>query len=229
MLDRALIELGRKPTARACEVPEVKHACLGGMYALKGAARWAALEGRGKKAIVVAADIAEYERGSTGEPTQGAGAVAMLVERDPRPVRDRSAALRQRSGLSRRRLPQAVRAPLHRRLRRRHASRARLPRVQRQVLHDLLRGRGHRRARRHVRAHRLEPPHVLGRGRSDHAASAVSPHADPGDGGRDRGGHGARARGSRGIRRPVPRSGCRSGARARRGVGDRGSVRPRAA
>ncbi|HET6583272.1 MAG TPA: hypothetical protein VFG69_07490 [Nannocystaceae bacterium] len=83
MLDRALVDLGRKPTARACEVPEVKHACLGGMYALKGAARWAALEGRGKKAIVIAADIAEYERGSTGEPTQGAGAVAMLVERDP--------------------------------------------------------------------------------------------------------------------------------------------------
>jgi len=84
MLDRALVELGRGPIARACEVPEVKHACLGGMYALKGAARWAALDGRGKKAIVIAADVAEYERGSTGEPTQGAGAVAMLVERDPK-------------------------------------------------------------------------------------------------------------------------------------------------
>jgi hydroxymethylglutaryl-CoA synthase len=83
MLDRALLELGRPATSRACEVPEVKHACLGGMYAVKGAARWAALEGRGRKAIVVAADIAEYERGSTGEPTQGAGAVAMLVERNP--------------------------------------------------------------------------------------------------------------------------------------------------
>jgi hydroxymethylglutaryl-CoA synthase len=33
---------------------------------------------------VVAADIAEYERGSTGEQTQGAGAVAMLVERTPK-------------------------------------------------------------------------------------------------------------------------------------------------
>jgi len=83
MLDRALIDLGRKPTARSCEVPEFKHACLGGMYALKSAARWAALEGRGRRGLVIAADIAEYERGSTGEPTQGAGAVAMLVERDP--------------------------------------------------------------------------------------------------------------------------------------------------
>ena len=41
-------------------------------------------------AIVVSADIAEYELGSSGEPTQGAGAVAMLVgqptllEIDPR-------------------------------------------------------------------------------------------------------------------------------------------------
>jgi len=36
---------------------------------------------------VVCADIAEYERGSSGEPTQGAGAVAMLVERDARLLR----------------------------------------------------------------------------------------------------------------------------------------------
>ena len=83
MLDRALVDLGRKPTARSCEVPEIKHACLGGMYAVKSAARWAALEGKGRRGLVIAADIAEYERGSTGEPTQGAGAVAMLVEQDP--------------------------------------------------------------------------------------------------------------------------------------------------
>ena len=34
-------------------------------------------------AIVVSADIAEYELGSSGEPTQGAGAVAMLVGQQP--------------------------------------------------------------------------------------------------------------------------------------------------
>ena len=33
---------------------------------------------------VVSADIAEYARGSSGEPTQGAGAVAMLLERNPK-------------------------------------------------------------------------------------------------------------------------------------------------
>lgn len=80
MLDQALPARGRKPISRACEVPEFKHACLGGVYALKAAARYLAADGRGRRAIVVASDIAEYERGSTGEQTQGAGAVAMLLD-----------------------------------------------------------------------------------------------------------------------------------------------------
>ena len=80
MLDRALQQLGRPALARDCEVPEFKHACLGGIYALKNAVRYARAEGGDRLAIAIAADIAEYERGSTGEQTQGAGAVAMLVE-----------------------------------------------------------------------------------------------------------------------------------------------------
>jgi hydroxymethylglutaryl-CoA synthase len=84
MLDRALREQGRPPVARACEVPEIKHACLGGMYGLKGALRYAACDAGDRVAIVIAADVAEYARGSSGEQTQGAGAVAMLVERDPK-------------------------------------------------------------------------------------------------------------------------------------------------
>jgi len=83
MLDDALRETGRSPLARGCEVPEFKHACLGGVYALKSAVRFLLADGRGSQAIVVASDIAEYARGSTGEPTQGAGAVAMLIEEDP--------------------------------------------------------------------------------------------------------------------------------------------------
>lgn len=83
MVDEALQERASAPINRNCEVPEVKHACLGGVYALKYAARYLALEPQDRCAIVVSADIAEYARGSSGEPTQGAGAVAMLVERDP--------------------------------------------------------------------------------------------------------------------------------------------------
>ncbi|MEQ9321721.1 MAG: hypothetical protein RIF41_21315 [Polyangiaceae bacterium] len=84
MLDRALDRLGMPRLSRRCEVPELKHACLGGMYALKGALRYVATDGADRQAIVICADIAEYERGSSGEQTQGAGAVAMLVEREPK-------------------------------------------------------------------------------------------------------------------------------------------------
>lgn len=84
MVNRALTQLGLPRLSRACEVPEFKHACLGGVYALKAAARYLALDGRGRHAIVVCSDVAEYERATSGEPTQGAGAVAMLVEEAPR-------------------------------------------------------------------------------------------------------------------------------------------------
>lgn len=83
MVDEALIARGKLPISRSCEVPEFKHACLGGVYGMKGAIRHLALDGAGSQAIVVCADIAEYARGSSGEPTQGAGAVAMLLEEDP--------------------------------------------------------------------------------------------------------------------------------------------------
>lgn len=83
MVDEALVDSGRPPLSRHCEVPEFKHACLGGVYGMKGALRYLSCDGRGQQAIVVAADIAEYERGSTGEQTQGAGAVAMLLEETP--------------------------------------------------------------------------------------------------------------------------------------------------
>jgi hydroxymethylglutaryl-CoA synthase len=83
MVDQALIARGKAPIARSCEVPEFKHACLGGVYGMKNAIRHLALDGVGGQAIVVCADIAEYARGSSGEPTQGAGAIAMLLEEDP--------------------------------------------------------------------------------------------------------------------------------------------------
>ncbi|HXK19750.1 MAG TPA: hypothetical protein VNG33_18190, partial [Polyangiaceae bacterium] len=84
MVDRALESLGQPRLSRHLEVPEFKHACLGGIYALKSALRYASSDGAEQLAIVVSADVAEYERGSTGEQTQGAGAVAMLVERAPK-------------------------------------------------------------------------------------------------------------------------------------------------
>jgi hydroxymethylglutaryl-CoA synthase len=68
-----------------CRVYEVKHACYGGTAALMAAADWVrANRTQPRRALVVAADIARYALGSPGEPTQGAGAAAMLVGPDPR-------------------------------------------------------------------------------------------------------------------------------------------------
>lgn len=62
----------------SCRVFEVKHACYGGTAALQMAAAWTTKHPK-KKALVITTDIARYALGSAGEPTQGAGAVAMLI------------------------------------------------------------------------------------------------------------------------------------------------------
>jgi hydroxymethylglutaryl-CoA synthase len=84
MVDRALAQLGLPRLARSLEVPEMKHACLAGVYGMKAATRFLSTDGRDSRAIVVCADVAEYERGTSGEQTQGAGAVAMLLEPEAR-------------------------------------------------------------------------------------------------------------------------------------------------
>jgi hydroxymethylglutaryl-CoA synthase len=66
---------------------EVKHACYGGTLALRQALEWrwsgaagAPQNGAPKAALVIAADVALYAENDPGEPTQGAGAVAMVVD-----------------------------------------------------------------------------------------------------------------------------------------------------
>jgi hydroxymethylglutaryl-CoA synthase len=70
-----------------CRVYETKHACYGGTAGLMTALDWLrAGSNRGRKALVIASDIARYGLRTAGEPTQGAGAVAMLVSTTPRLV-----------------------------------------------------------------------------------------------------------------------------------------------
>ena len=67
-----------------CRVFESKHACYGGTAALQLSLDWIRSgSARGKKALVVCADIARYGVGTPGEPTQGAGAVALLLSDQP--------------------------------------------------------------------------------------------------------------------------------------------------
>ncbi len=83
LIDRGLASRGQEPLSRNCETYEVKQACLAGIYGIKQALRWAMTMPTGKLAVVVSVDIAEYALGSSGEPTQGAGAIATLVGRSP--------------------------------------------------------------------------------------------------------------------------------------------------
>ncbi len=57
-------------------------ACIGAVDALHNCIDFVRLN-PGKKAIVIASDIAKYDLESTGEYTQGAGAVALLVTEKP--------------------------------------------------------------------------------------------------------------------------------------------------
>jgi hydroxymethylglutaryl-CoA synthase len=59
---------------------EVKHACYGGTVALRQALEWKISgNSKNKVALVVAADVALYAQDHSGEPTQGAGAVAFII------------------------------------------------------------------------------------------------------------------------------------------------------
>ena len=68
-----------------CGGIECKFACVSGSYALYDNTNWIrAGEAEGKYALVVVSDIAKYDLGSSGEVTQGAGAIAMLLNENPR-------------------------------------------------------------------------------------------------------------------------------------------------
>ena len=57
-------------------------ACIGGVDALQNTIDWVS-RNSGKKAIVVSSDLSKYELNSTGEYTQGAGAIALLITENP--------------------------------------------------------------------------------------------------------------------------------------------------
>ncbi len=66
-----------------CDVVDLTFACVGGVDALHNTLDWVKA-GQDRIGIVVTSDFAKYELASTGEYTQGAGAIAMLVKRQPR-------------------------------------------------------------------------------------------------------------------------------------------------
>lgn len=66
-----------------CDVVDLTFACIGGVDALQNCLDYVRLRPE-KKCLVVCSDFAKYDLSSTGEYTQGAGAVAMLIEAHPK-------------------------------------------------------------------------------------------------------------------------------------------------
>jgi hydroxymethylglutaryl-CoA synthase len=70
-------------TLSECDVVDFVFACIGGVDAMQNCIDFVNLNPT-KKAIVVTTDFAKYDLNSTGEYTQGAGALAMLITSNPR-------------------------------------------------------------------------------------------------------------------------------------------------
>lgn len=66
-----------------CDVVDMTFACIGAVDALQNTLDWVK-SGEDRIGIVVGSDVARYELNSGGEYTQGAGAIAVLVKRQPR-------------------------------------------------------------------------------------------------------------------------------------------------
>ena len=65
-----------------CDVVDLTFACVGAVDALQNSIDWVKQD-QSRKAIVIASDLSKYDINSTGEYTQGAGAVAVLISHNP--------------------------------------------------------------------------------------------------------------------------------------------------
>ncbi|MEM1003191.1 MAG: hydroxymethylglutaryl-CoA synthase, partial [Bacteroidota bacterium] len=78
-------ELAKKFGPRSfknCDILDMTFACVGGIDAMHNSIDWVRQDAS-RKAVVIASDLSKYELNSTGEYTQGAGAVAVLVSQAP--------------------------------------------------------------------------------------------------------------------------------------------------
>lgn len=82
-------EIGKR-SLKHCDVVDLTFACIGGIDALQNCLDFVRLNPT-KKAIVVTTDNAKYDLNSTGEYTQGAGAIAMLITSNPKIIAIESA------------------------------------------------------------------------------------------------------------------------------------------
>jgi hydroxymethylglutaryl-CoA synthase len=72
--------LGLNPEVRAIEIKQACYAGTAALYFAKGHI----LQNPDKEVLIVTSDIARYGINTDGEPTQGAGSVAMIVSKNPK-------------------------------------------------------------------------------------------------------------------------------------------------
>lgn len=82
MVEEALAPTFGPRVFKNCDVVDLTFACVGGVDALENCLDFCRAH-PGKKAVVIASDYAKYELESSGEYTQGGGAVALLVSNEP--------------------------------------------------------------------------------------------------------------------------------------------------
>lgn len=82
MVEKVLEEEFGTRCFRNCDVLDMTFACVGGVDALHNALDFVRIN-PDKKAVVIASDYAKYELASSGEYTQGGGAVALLISSKP--------------------------------------------------------------------------------------------------------------------------------------------------
>ena len=83
MVEEKLSEKYGPRCFKNCDVVDLTFACIGAVDALHNSLDWLRV-GENRQAIVIASDLAKYELNSTGEYTQGAGAVALHLTENPK-------------------------------------------------------------------------------------------------------------------------------------------------
>lgn len=82
IVENKLAETYGERCFKNCDVVDMTFACIGAVDALQNSMDWVRND-EARKAIVIASDLSKYELLSTGEYTQGAGAVAVLITHNP--------------------------------------------------------------------------------------------------------------------------------------------------
>ncbi|MBO6605209.1 hydroxymethylglutaryl-CoA synthase family protein [Psychroserpens sp.] len=82
IVENALAQSYGERCFKNCDILDMTFACVGGVDALHNSLDWVKQDPT-RKAVVIASDLSKYDINSTGEYTQGAGAVAVLVSHEP--------------------------------------------------------------------------------------------------------------------------------------------------